>query len=141
MHVKQIMTQNPVTVAPQDSLRRAIALMNEGNFRRLPVVEGQQLVGIVTDRDIRLASNSPIILREKWQDEYLLDNVQVDACMMPDPITVTPDTDIEKAARLMRNRKVGGLPVMQGDRLVGIVTETDVLNYFIQLLGGGSFHL
>ena len=139
MHVKQIMTRNPVTVAPQDSLRRAIALMKEGDFRRLPVVEGQQLVGIVTDRDIRLASNSPIILREMWQDEYLLDNVQVEACMTPDPITVTSDTGIEKVARLMRDRKVGGLPVIRDDKLVAIVTETDVLNYFIQLLEGGAF--
>jgi len=138
MRVREIMTRNPITVAPQDSLRRAIALMQEGGFRRLPVVEEQRLVGIVTDRDIRLASNSPIILREKWQDEYLLDN-KVEVCMTPDPIIVTPDTGIEKAAGLMRDRKVGGLPVMQGDKLVGIVTETDVLNYFIHLLEGGAF--
>jgi acetoin utilization protein AcuB len=139
MRVKKIMTRNPVTVAPQDSLRRAIALMKEGGFRRLPVVEEQRLVGIITDRDIRLASNSPIILREKWQDEYLLDNVQVEVCMTPDPVVVAPNTGVEKAAKLMRDRKVGGLPVMQGDKLVGIVTETDVLDYFIQLLEGGAF--
>lgn len=131
------MTRSPVSVAPHDSLRRAIALMREGGFRRLPVVEEHQLVGIVTDRDIRLITNSPVILREKWYDEYLLDAIKVEACMTLDPITVTPDTSVEEAAKLMRDRKVGGLPVMQADRLVGIVTETDVLNCFIELLESG----
>ena len=99
MRVEKIMTWNPDTVTPHDSLRWAIILMKGGGFRRLPVVERQQLVGIVTDRDIRLATNSPVILREKWHDEYLLDNVKVSACMTRDPITVTPDTSVEEAAR------------------------------------------
>lgn len=137
MRVERIMTRNPATVAPHDSLRLAIALMKEGGFRRLPVVEEYQLVGIVTDRDIRLITNSPVILREKWYDEYLLDAIKVEACMTLDPITVIPDTSVEEAAKLMRDRKVGGLPVMQTDRLVGIVTETDVLNCFIELLESG----
>ena len=111
--------------------------MKEGNFRRLPVLEDEQLVGIVTDRDIRLAANSPVILRERWQDEFLLDHVKVDACMTPDPITVTPDSSVEEAARLMHGRKVGGLPVVQEGKLVGIITETDILNHFIELLGRG----
>jgi acetoin utilization protein AcuB len=134
MVVEQIMTRNPITVTPNDSLRRAIALMKEGKFRRLPVLENEQLVGIVTDRDIRLAANSPVILRERWQDEFLLDHVKVDACMTPDPITVSPDTNVEEAARLMRALKVGGLPVVKEGRLVGIVTETDILNHLIELL-------
>ena len=134
MVVEQIMTKSPITVAPEDSLRRAIALMKEGKFRRLPVVENDRLIGIVTDRDIRLAANSPVILRERWQDEFLLDHVKVDACMTPDPITVSPDTSIEEAARLMRGLKVGGLPVLKGHKLVGIITETDILNHLIKLL-------
>ncbi len=140
MYVKQIMTRNPDTVTSQDSLRQAIALMQQGEFRRLPVVENQCLVGIITDRDVRLAINSPVILREKWYDEYLLDNVTVGACMTPNPITVTPDTSVEDAARLMRDRKVGGLPVTQGNELVGIITETDVLNYLIELLEIGDLY-
>jgi acetoin utilization protein AcuB len=137
MRVERIMTRNPATVAPHDSLRLAIALMKAGGFRRLPVVEECQLVGIITDRDIRLITNSPVILREKWYDEYLLDAIKVEACMTLAPITVTLDTSVEEAAKLMRDRKVGGLPVMQTDRLVGIVTETDVLNCFIELLESG----
>jgi acetoin utilization protein AcuB len=93
------------------------------------MTEKQPIVGIVTDRDAHLICNSPVILQEEWQDEYFLDRVKVEACMTSDPITVTPDTSIEKAANLMRDQKVGGLPVVQGDKLVGIVTETDVLNY------------
>ena len=138
MLVERIMTRNPVAVAPSDTLRRAIMLMKEGMFRRLPVLEDGQLVGIVTDRDIRLAANSPVILRERWQDEYLLDHVKVEACMTPDPITVRPDTGVVEAAKLMRRRKVGGLPVLQEDKLIGMVTETDILNVFIELLERGS---
>ena len=138
MRVERVMTRNPVTVGPHDSLRLAIALMKEGRFRRLPVVEEHQLVGIVTDRDIRLITNSPVILREKWYDEYLLHTIKVEACMTPCPITVTPDTSVEEAARLMRDRRAGGLPVMQAERLVGIVTETDMLNCFIELLESGQ---
>jgi acetoin utilization protein AcuB len=140
MYVKQIMTQNPNTVTPQDSLRQAVVLMQRGNFRRLPVIEKHGLVGIITDRDIRLASNSPVILREKWYDEYLLDNIQVGACMTPNPLTVTPDTRVKVAAKLMRDRKIGGLPVTQDNILVGIITETDILNCFIELLETDNLH-
>lgn len=147
MCVKKIMTQNPVTVAPHDSVRWVIHLMKKGGFHRLPVVEEGRLVGIVTDRDVRLATDSPVVLedycldaylREKWYDEWPLDNIRVEACMTPEPITVTPDTSIEEAARLMRDRHIGCLPVMQGEELVGIVTKTDVMNCFIELLENGT---
>jgi acetoin utilization protein AcuB len=147
MHVERIMTPNPVAVAPHDSLRWAIHLMKKGSFRRLPVIEEGQLVGIVTVRDIRLATDLPVILgdyplhdrlREKWCDEWPLDNITVGACMARDPITVTPDTNVGEAARLMRDRKIGGLPVVQGGQLVGIVTKMDVLNCFIELLEIGA---
>jgi acetoin utilization protein AcuB len=102
--------------------------------RRLPVVAEGRLVGIVADLDIREALNSPIILRERWQDEELMDHAIVEACMTPNPLTVTPDTPVIEAARLMRDRKIGGLPVMDGHELVGIVTETDLLDALIKLL-------
>lgn len=147
MHVERIMTPNPVAVAPHDSLRWAIHLMKKGSLRRLPVIEEGQLVGIVTDQDICLATDSPFLLgdhplhnclREKWYDEWPLDNIKVEACMTPDPITVTSDTSVAEAARLMRDQKIGGLPVMQDEKLVGIVTRTDVLNCFIELLEIGA---
>ena len=146
MRVEKIMTRTPVTVGPHDSLRWAIHLMKKGSFHRLPVIEEGRLVGIATDRDICLATDSPFLLgnharhdclREKWHDEWPLDNIKVEACMTPDPVTVTPDTSVDEAARLMRDRKIGGLPVMQGEKLIGIVTRTDVLDYCIRLLEKG----
>jgi acetoin utilization protein AcuB len=134
--VGEIMTRNPVTVGRTNCIRKAISLMRDGGFRRLPVVEGGQLIGIVTDRDLRRASNSPLVVRERWYDNFLMDHIQVGACMTPNPITVSPLTPIVEAARLLRDHKIGGLPVVEGERLVGIVTETDLLNYLIGLLEG-----
>jgi acetoin utilization protein AcuB len=134
--VEQVMTRDPATVAPNDSIRAAIERMRERKCRRLPVVEGGQLVGMVTDRDLRRATNSPLVLRERWYDEFMLDHIPVRACMTQNPITVTPRTLIADAARIMRDRKFGGLPVVEGDKLVGIVTETDLLNYLIRMLDG-----
>jgi acetoin utilization protein AcuB len=135
MLIHEIMTPNPATVSPGDTLRTAIEKMASVGCRRLPVLAAGRLVGIVADLDIREALNSPIILRERWQDEELVDHATVESCMTPNPVTVTPQTPVVEAARLMRDRKFGGLPVMDGERLVGIVTETDMLNALIQLLG------
>jgi acetoin utilization protein AcuB len=110
--------------------------MREGGFRRLPVVEDGRLIGIVTDRDLRRASNSPLVVRERWYDNFLMDHIQVGACMTSEPITVAPRTLIVDAACILRDHKIGGLPVVDGHRLVGIVTETDLLNYLIDLLRG-----
>ena len=132
--IEQVMTRDPSTVSPSDSIRVAIDRMRERNCRRLPVMEGDWLVGIVTDRDLRRATNSPLVLRERWYDEFMLDRIPVRACMSGTPTTVTPQTPIADAAKIMRDRKIGGLPVVAGDKLVGIVTETDFLNYLIRLL-------
>lgn len=132
--VRQIMTPEPATVSPEDPIRLAIDRMRERNCRRLPVVKEGRLVGIVSDRDLRRATNSPLVLRERWYDEFMLDHVPVGACMTPDPITVTPDTLIADAARILRKNKFGGLPVVDGGRLVGIVTSSDFLDYIIRTL-------
>jgi acetoin utilization protein AcuB len=134
MLVREIMTKDPVTTSPKDTLRTAIQKMASIGCRRLPVLAGGRLVGIVANLDIREALNSPIVLRERWQDEELMDHAIVEACMTPNPLTVAPDTPVIEAARLMRDRKIGGLPVMDGNELVGIVTETDLLDALIKLL-------
>lgn len=137
MFVGSIMTSEVVTIAPASSIGVAIELMREHGFRRLPVVEEGKLVGMVTDRDLRQATNSPLVLRERWYSEFLLEAIKVRSCMTSDPITVTPATPVADAAILLRRHKIGGLPVVdveQGDHVVGMVTITDMLDCLIELL-------
>ena len=132
--VADIMTPNPVTVTPRNAIRTAINLMREGGYRRLPVVDRGRLVGIITDRDLRRAANSPFVVREQWYDNFILDHIEVGSCMTPNPLTVEPSASIAEAARLMRNHKIGGLPVVADGQLAGIVTETDLLDFIIEIL-------
>jgi acetoin utilization protein AcuB len=129
-----VMTRNPATISSTDPIRMAVNRMQEKKCRRLPVVDNGKLVGIVSDRDLRRATNSPLVLRERWYDDFMLDHIPVRACMTEDPITVNPQTPIIDAAKLIHEHKFGGLPVVEGDKLVGIVTETDLLNYLIWML-------
>lgn len=129
-----VMTRNPTTISSTDSIRVAVNRMQEKKCRRLPVVDNGKLVGIVSDRDLRRATNSPLVLRERWYDDFMLDHIPVRACMTENPMTVTPQTSLVEAAKIIRERKFGGLPVLDGDKLVGIITETDLLNYLIWML-------
>jgi acetoin utilization protein AcuB len=132
--VSNIMTPNPLTVTPRNAIRTAVNLMREGGFRRLPVVDRGRLVGIITDRDLRRAANSPFVVREQWYDNFILDHIEVGSCMTPNPVTIGPAEPVAEAARLMRNHKIGGLPVVSEGQLVGIVTETDLLDFLIRML-------
>jgi acetoin utilization protein AcuB len=126
-----------ITITPTSSIGAAIELMRQHGFRRLPVVEEGKLVGIVTDRDLRQATNSPLVLRERWYSEFLLEAIKVRSCMTADPITVEPSTPVVDAARRLRQHKIGGLPVVaadDGNRVVGMVTVTDMLDCLIHLL-------
>ena len=132
--VRDIMSPNPVTVTPLNAIRTAVNLMREGGYRRLPVVDRGRLVGIITDRDLRRAANSPFVVREQWYDNFILDHIEVGSCMTPNPLTIEPHATIAEAARQMRNHKIGGLPVVADGQLVGIITETDLLDFLIELL-------
>jgi len=132
--VSDFMTRQVVTVAPDDKLRQAAERMQARGCRRLPVVEDGRLVGIISDRDVQLALASPFVLRERWYDDKLLDETLVRVCMALDVTSVSPETPLIQAAVLMRDRKIGGLPVVEKDQLVGIISETDMLNALIQLL-------
>lgn len=134
MKVKDCMSPNPVVLSPEDTLRKARETISRLNLRRFPVIENGRLVGIVTDRDVRQADISSAVVQERRYVEYILDRIQVRGIMTPDPITVTPDTPLEEAARLILEHKIGGLPVVEGDRLVGIITETDLIRTLIKLL-------
>jgi acetoin utilization protein AcuB len=135
MLVEKRMKPNPITVGPQDSFRHAMDLIRQRGIRHLPVVDGSRLVGIVTDRDIRQASPSPATSLEMHELHYLLEKVKVCDIMTANVITVTPETPIEEAARLMLLHRIGSLPVLRGTALVGIITETDILQAFVDVMG------
>lgn len=127
--VSDLMTVDPETIDPGTSLRHIIEVMKMEGCRHLPVLRDGKLVGIVTDRDVRLVMNSPIVLHGRWQDEELLNKVTAESCMTPNPITVTPDTPAYRAAEMLSIYKFGGLPVVDDGELVGIITVTDFLDY------------
>lgn len=130
--VNDMMTVIPNTVTIDTPVRTIIGLMKSQGYRQLPVLDKGKLVGIVTDRDVRLVMNSPIVLHGRWQDEELLDKVTAESCMTPKPITVSPDTPAARAAEMLSTYKFGALPVVDDGELVGIITVTDYLDYFIQ---------
>ncbi len=123
------MTVNPQTITPETPLRHIVELMKTEGCRHLPVLKDGVLVGIVTDRDVRLVMNSPIVLHGRWQDEELINKVTADTCMTPNPITVTPDTPAYRAAEMLSIYKFGCLPVIDEGTLIGILTVTDFLDY------------
>ena len=121
------MTPAPFTVAPSLSVLEARSEMTRRSIRHLLVTDHSVLVGIVTDRDIRLALPSPATSLSIWEVNYLVARLTVGEIMTKTVITVDPDRDIRDAARLMIEHKIGALPVALGGRLLGIVTETDLL--------------
>ena len=134
MKVRDRMTTGVITVGLADPIRKAWELVEENQLRRFPVVEGDKLVGIITDRDIRNATASSVVLTEKKYHDFLLDTVKIESVMTPDPATVTPDTPLDEAARMILELKVGGLPVIEQGKLVGIITETDLIKTLVELL-------
>lgn len=128
--VNDMMTVVPDTIGPTTPLRDIIGMMKSEGYRHLPIVDNGKLVGIITDRDIRLVMNSPMVLHERRQDEELIDTVTAEACMTPNPVTVSPDTPAYRAAEMLSIYKFGALPVVDNDKLVGIVTVTDFLDFF-----------
>ena len=136
MLVRDCMTPDPTTVTPQTTLRDALRLMRRERIRHLPVVEHGRLVGIVTWTDLMRGSPSPASALAAWEIPDLLAQTAVRDVMTEHPVTVAPDLPVEDAARLLRQRKIGSLPVVDGDRLVGIVTETDLFDAIVHLLGG-----
>jgi acetoin utilization protein AcuB len=136
MIVAKRMMRNPVFVDENDSMKKAMDLLKEREIRHLPVLkDGEKLVGIVTERDIKQASPSPATALEIREIYYLLDKVKVKQIMTRRPYTVSSNAPIEEAALIMREKKIGCLPVVEEGRLVGILTETDILDAFIDAMG------
>jgi acetoin utilization protein AcuB len=110
-------------------------LIRQRGIRHLPVVEGWRLVGIVTDRDVRQASPSAATSLEIHELHYLLEKITIRDIMTSEVVTATPEMPIEAAARLMLTHRIGCLPVLRGMALVGIITETDILSAFVEVMG------
>ncbi len=132
--VEKWMTKNVITVLPHDKIIDAFELMQGRGIRHLPVVENGELKGLVTDRDIRLALIPSLLSTPEERMFHLGALEQVDEIMTTDLITVAPTTTIEEAAKLMAKYKIGAVPVVAHGKLVGILTETDILCVFIEML-------
>jgi len=130
--VRDWMTPDPITISPTTTLPEAHQLMLEKNARRLPVVWQGKVVGILTFGDIREAKPSDATTLSVYELNLLLDHLLVKAIMTPNPITIHPDATIGDAARILLENKFGGLPVMDDDKLVGIITETDLCRMLVQ---------
>lgn len=138
MFVRMWMTTDVITVPPETPILEAQGVMKKHGVRRLPVVNKRgKLLGIVTQSDILEASPSSATTLSIWELNYLLARTTVEQIMVKadDLITVSPDDPIERAALLMRKHKVGGLPVVDGGHLVGIITESDIFEVLLKLLG------
>ena len=137
MLVQELMTKNPLTTTPETSVPDALALMRQKKVRRLPVLgKAGKLVGIVSDQDLLYASPSPATSLSVFEINSLIAKITVATVMTQKVVTITEDLPVEEAARIMADKKIGGLPVMNGTKLVGIVTETDIFRALLQLLGG-----
>jgi acetoin utilization protein AcuB len=124
MLVSQIMSTKIVTISPDKRVGQALKLMQKHQIRHLPVLVNDRMVGWITSRDSR-----EILLAS------MLEEIKVGDIMVQAPISVTPDTDVEEAARLIHEHKIGGMPVMEGDQLMGVITMHDLISAFIIMLG------
>lgn len=135
MLVGERMSRPVITIAPELPVAEALNLMKREHIRHAPVVQNSKLVGIVSDKDLLNASPSPATSLSIWEMNYLMGKVTVKEAMSKKVLTVQENTPIEEAARIMSDNKIGGLPVMRGDDVVGIITETDLLKVYLELTG------
>ena len=137
MLVRDRMSRPPITIRDKVGVDEALRLMHSENVRRLPVVDKRgNMVGIVSEMDLLKVSPSPATSLSIYEIPYLLAKVKMKDVMTRDVITVTEDTPLEEAARIMADNKVGGMPVMRDGKLVGMITETDLFKTFLEMLGG-----
>jgi acetoin utilization protein AcuB len=135
MLVRDIMQAHPISATLETRLPHLLRLLQRRGFRHVPVVDAGKLVGIVSDRDIKQSMISAASMTEGRERERLLDELTAGQIMARAVVTIGPMFGVEEAARLMATRKISALPVTEEDRLVGIVTETDVLQLFVRAMG------
>jgi acetoin utilization protein AcuB len=130
--VKDRMNPSPITVTSDDSLHDAVEILHRYNIRELPVVEHGSLIGIVTDRDLRQVAPSYPLFRDREEIEYFSRNLKVASAMTPDPMVVSPDTPLVEVASKLDTYRIGSLPVVDKEKLVGIISVSDILKAFIE---------
>lgn len=135
MLVGERMSKPVITVSPDMPITDAVNMFKKEHIRRAPVVKDGKLVGIVTEGNLTNATTSSATSLSIWELNYLLSKIKVADVMTKNVMTVTEDTPIEQAARIMADNKVGGLPVMRDAYVVGIITETDLFKLFLELMG------
>lgn len=138
MFVRQFMTSQVFTVSPDESIADTLTLMREKKIDRLPVLEKGKLVGFVTDGDLREVSPSPATTLSIFELNYLIAKTPIREVAIKKVVTCHPDTQIEEAALIMREHKIGGLPVIEDGKLVGIITGYDILDAFLDIMGSRS---
>lgn len=136
MKVKDIMIKEVATLDVNDELSLANDIMRLGRIRHLPVVDGPRLVGIISERDLFRSSLAQALGYGTQASRELMKSLRIKDVMVPQVVTISPETDLCQAVRLMVDRKIGCLPVVDTDRLVGLITETDILLQYLKECGG-----
>lgn len=135
MFVSERMSRPVICVSPDEPINEVLAMFRKEHIRRAPVMKDGKLIGIVSERDLLNAAPSSATTLNVWELNYLISKVKIKDVMSKKVITVDQDTPIEEAARIMADKKIGGLPVLSGEKVVGIITETDLFKVFLELMG------
>ena len=133
LKVREVMTPNPVTISPEESLMEALQTMRLRKIRRIPVVSDGKLVGLLTEGDLKRAEPSTLSDTQE-QFHAVMEGTQVNRIMIQNLITTTPDAPVLDAARTLFTSKYGALPVLEDGRLVGILTDNDLIGALVKLL-------
>ena len=135
MYVKNRMTSNPYIVAPEDTVNDTMMLMRQKRVKSLPVVKNGKLVGVVTEKQLAEITPSPATTLSVFEVSYLLSKTKIETIMTKDVVTISSNDLLEQASLLMRNHNVSCLPVLDNNKLVGIICESDIFDSFIDIMG------
>jgi acetoin utilization protein AcuB len=135
MFVGERMSRPVISVSPDDPIHDVLVMFRTEHIRRAPVIRDGKLLGIVSERDLLNASPSSATALSIWEINYLVSKIKIKDVMSKKVITVDRDTPIEEAARIMADKKIGGLPVMAAGKVVGVITETDLFKVLLELMG------
>ena len=135
MLVGERMSRPVISITRDMPIHDALALFKKEKIRRAPVLKDGKLIGIISDKDLLNASPSQATSLSVWEMNYMLSKITVKEVMTREVLSVQADTPIEEAARIMADNKIGGVPVMKADKVVGMITETDLFKIFLELMG------